>query len=94
MDMGNAVYRSYKHKGAVNGESIHAKCAEIEGIEAEMEDWEERLRLVHLNAGKALGNVMALAKPRIAAVCECGAEIYEGTRFCGKCFKKTENFRG
>lgn len=94
LDMGNAIYRSYKHKGSINGESIQARCAEIERIEGEIEDWEEKLRLVHLNARKALGSVRALAKPRVVAVCECGAEVFEGTRFCGKCFKKIENFRG
>lgn len=87
-DMGNAIYRTYKHKGEINAENIEAKCAEINKIETETEEWEEKLRLVHLNARKALGSVMALAKPRIVGVCDCGAEIFEGTSFCGSCFKK------
>lgn len=91
LDMGNAIYRSYKHKGSINGDNIQARCAEIEWIEGEIEEWEEKLRLVHLNAEKALGSVKALAKPRVVAVCDCGAEIHEGARFCGNCFKKIES---
>lgn len=89
-DMGSIVYRTFKHTGKVVEETIGARCGEIEKIEAEIEEWEERLRLVHVNARKALGSVKALAKPRVVAFCDCGAEIYEGTEFCGECFKKTE----
>ncbi len=89
-DMGSTVYRTFKHTGKVVEETIGARCGEIDNIEAEIEEWEERLRLVHVNASKALGSVMALAKPRVVAFCDCGAEIYEGTKFCGQCFKKIE----
>ena len=91
LDMGYTIYRSYRYKGRINGDILEAKCADSDKIEREISDWEEKLRLVHLNARKALGAVKALARPRVIAVCECGAEIFEGTRFCGNCFKKIEN---
>lgn len=63
-DMGNSIYRSYKHKGAVNGDNIESKCSAIEEIEKEIEEWEEKLTLVHEEANKALGSVKALEKPK------------------------------
>jgi hypothetical protein len=89
-DMGAAVYRTFKHTGKVVEDTVSARCGDIDKIEAEIEEWREKLRLVHVNARKALGSVMALAKPRVVAFCDCGAEIYEGTRFCGECFKKLD----
>ena len=64
LDMGNSIYRSYKHKGTVNGDNIESKCSDIEKIEKEIEDWEEKLRLVHEEANKVLGSVKALEKPK------------------------------
>ncbi|MFI5322911.1 MAG: hypothetical protein ACHQ6U_05140 [Thermodesulfobacteriota bacterium] len=62
-DMGSTVYRTFKHTGKIVEESIGAKCAEIEKIETEIGEWEERLELVHANANKALGSVKAITKP-------------------------------
>ena len=89
-DMGSTVFRTFKHTGKIVEDTIGAKCAEIEKIEAEIGEWEERLELVHSNAKKALGSLKALAKPRVVGFCDCGAEIYEDTKFCGECFKKIE----
>ena len=90
LDMGNAIYRSYKYKGEINEDNVKAKCAEIENIEREMDKCEEELRLVHLNAQKALGNIKALAKPPVVAICECGEEVTQGLEFCPVCSKKIE----
>ena len=38
-EMGHSIYRTYKHKGEINGENIEAKCADIENIETEIEEW-------------------------------------------------------
>jgi|GEM_PF-1066171 len=90
LDMGNTVYRSYKYKGELNQDSIMVKCAEIDNIEREMDKCEEELRLVHLNAQKALGSLKALAKPAVIAICECGAEVTRGSNFCPVCSKKVD----
>jgi hypothetical protein len=89
-DMGAAVYRTFKHTGKVVEDTVSARCANIDKIESEIEECREELRHVHLNARKALGSVMALSKPRVAAFCDCGAEIYEGAGYCGQCFKKLD----
>lgn len=90
LDMGNTVYRSYKYKGQINQDSIMVKCAEIEEIERMMDECEEELRHVHLNAQKALGSLKALAKPAVIAFCDCGAEVTRGSRFCPECNNKVD----
>jgi hypothetical protein len=87
-DMGASVYRTFKHTGKVVEDTVAARCADIDRIESEIEGWNENLKLVHVNARKALGSVKALAKPRAAAFCDCGAEIPEGARYCGQCYKE------
>jgi hypothetical protein len=87
-DMGASVYRTFKHTGKIVEDTVAARCADIDRIESEIEVWREDLNLVHLNARKALGSVMALASPRVSAFCDCGAEIREGARYCGQCYKE------
>jgi hypothetical protein len=87
-DMGASVYRTFKHTGKIVEDTVAARCADIDRIESEIEVWREDLNLVHLNARKALGSVMALARPRAAEFCDCGAEIREGARYCGQCYKE------
>ena len=89
-DVGNAVYRMFKHNNKFNEESIRLKCMDISGIEDEIEERQEELRVVHLNAQKELGNLKSLAKPVVIGKCECGAELYAGAKFCATCFKKVE----
>jgi len=82
------IYRTFKYKGKINQDIIETKCSDIENIEKEIEKCEEELKIIHLNAEKALGTVKALVKPRVVSTCECGAEIYEGAAYCAKCSKK------
>ena len=89
-DVGNAVYRMFKHNNKFNEESIRLKCMDISSIEDEIEERQEELRVVHLNAQKELGNLKSLAKPVVIGKCECGAELYAGAKFCATCFKKVE----
>ena len=90
LDMGNSVYRLYKYKGEISEESIKLKCSQIENIELEMDKCEEELRLVHLNAEKELGTLKALAKPAVIAICECGGELTQGSKYCSACSKKVD----
>lgn len=88
LEMGNMIYRTFKYKGKINQDIIETKCADIESIEREIERCEDELKIIHLDADKALGSVKALVKPGVVATCECGAEIYEGAAYCAKCSKK------
>jgi hypothetical protein len=90
MEMGNMLYRTFKYKGIINEEIVKTKCRDIETIEKEIEKCEQELEFLHLNADKALGSVKALVKANVIAICECGAEIYEGSAYCAQCSKKVE----
>ncbi|HEX9665061.1 MAG TPA: hypothetical protein VGA95_00710 [Thermodesulfobacteriota bacterium] len=89
-DVGNAVYRMYKHNNKFNEESLRSKCMDISSLEDEIEERQQELRVVHLNAQKELGSLKQLAKPIVVGRCECGADLYKGIKFCGKCFRKIE----
>ena len=90
LEMGNMIYRTFKYKGKINQDIVETKCADIENVEKEIEKCERELKIIHLNADKALGSVKALAKPRVVSTCECGAGIYEGAAYCAQCSKKVE----
>ena len=89
-DVGNAVYRMYKHNNKFNEESLRSKCMDISSLEDEIEERQQELRVVHLNAQKELGSLKQLAKPMVVGSCECGADLYRGIKFCGNCFRKIE----
>lgn len=88
LEMGNALYRTFKYKGIINQEIIETKCKDIENVEKEIEKCEQELEFVHVNADKALGSVKALVKPKVVSACECGADIFEGAQYCAQCSKK------
>jgi len=88
-ELGNTVFRTFKHKGSLNEDGIKSKCASIVEVETEIEDMHEQIRLVHENAQKELGKLKAITKPESAPKCsECGAEIAEGSDTCPVCGKK------
>ena len=63
LDMGNSIYRSYKHKGQISVDVAREKWEGIERIDAEIISCEEELDLIHSNALKALGSLKALSRP-------------------------------
>lgn len=62
-DLGESVFRMFKHKGSFDEESLRAKCTSVAKIEQEIKDFEDELSLVHLNAQKELGKLKAITKP-------------------------------
>ena len=66
LDMGNSIYRSYKHKGQISVDVAREKCEGIERIDAEIVSCEEELDLIHSSAQKALGSLKALSRPDAA----------------------------
>ncbi len=82
-ELGNIVYTMHV-KGALDEERIRGKCEAIAGIDKQIKEKEEELTQVHLKAQQELG------MPKAVAMCACGAAIYEGSKFWGKCGKKVE----
>lgn len=82
-ELGNIVYTMF-FKGAFDQERVNAKCTSITNLDTQIRQKEEELKQLHLKAQEALG------LPKTASICECGAEIHEGAKFCKKCGKKVE----
>ena len=62
-ELGEAVFKMYKLKDSFDVESLKNRCVEITKIEQELQDFEEELRQLHLNAQKELGKLKAIPKP-------------------------------
>ena len=82
-ELGNIVYTMFL-KGSFDEERFKGKCEAIAGIDRQIKEKEEELRQIHCKAEEALG------RPKAIGICDCGAEIYEGVKFCGKCGKKVQ----
>ncbi|NIP29563.1 MAG: hypothetical protein GTN99_01965, partial [Candidatus Dadabacteria bacterium] len=63
-DLGNAVFRTYKHKGNINEDSIKDKCEDIIKIESDIDILYEEIQNIHDNALKELGKLKAITKPQ------------------------------
>ncbi len=62
-ELGEAVYKMYKLKDEFDVESLKAKCTEIIKTEQEIQDLEEELKALHINAQTELGKLKAISKP-------------------------------
>lgn len=82
-ELGNIVYTMFL-KDSFDMERIKEKCEKINGFDSQIKNKEEELRQLHLRTQETLG------KPKASSVCECGAEINEGAKFCDTCGKKVE----
>jgi NADH pyrophosphatase NudC (nudix superfamily) len=82
-ELGNIAYAMYL-SGAFIEERLRTKCAAISELDGQIRWRQSEIAEIHARAQEDLG------KPKPAGVCSCGAEIYEGTKFCGKCGKKVE----
>lgn len=77
-ELGNIVYTMYL-KSAFDEERLRDKSAFISALDEQIKQKKSELTEIHTKAQEALG------KPKVVATCACGAEIHEGTKFCGKC---------
>lgn len=82
-ELGNTVYAMF-NQGSFDEAKIRNKCEEIAALEKEIKEKEKELESIHQKAQEALKDY----KP--TALCDCGAAIYEGDKFCGKCGRKVE----
>jgi hypothetical protein len=53
-------------------------------LDDQIKQKENELMETHAKAHEALG------KPKPIAICTCGAELFEGAKFCGKCGARIE----
>lgn len=79
-ELGSVVFVMVS-RDAFEMERAREKCRAVAGLDERIRDLEESVRNVRLRAEEALGKRVA------AAPCSCGADVPEGSRFCGKCGK-------
>ena len=85
-ELGQSVFRLYKHKESINEESIKSKCNQLTDLENEIEELNKRINLVHENALKELGKLKALSKPDNNLKCrKCGVENEQNSTVCSGC---------
>lgn len=85
-DLGQSVFRLYKHKESFNEDSIKSKCNQLSDLENEIEELNKQINLVHENALKELGKLKALSKPNSKIKCQkCGIENEENSKVCSGC---------
>ncbi len=82
-ELGNIVYTMYLN-AAFDEDRLRTKGAAIAALDQQIKHKEIELTEIHAKAQEALG------KPKPVAICSCGAEIYEGTKFCGRCGKRVD----
>lgn len=92
-DLGNAVFRTFKHKGNINEDSIKNKCSDILNLESEIDGLDEEIKNIHENALKDLGKLKAITKPSEVAKsevvkCKCGTEVKGDLKKCPECGKQ------
>lgn len=81
--LGNVVYTLFVQKVA-DENRVRAGCEAVAKIDNKIRESEEELRQTRIRSDKILG------RPTPVAVCRCGNDIYEGTKFCSKCGQKVE----
>ena len=82
-ELGDVAYAMFQ-KNAFDEERLKAKCAGILELENQITEKQKELNEVHGRSREALG------KPKPIDVCTCGAELYEGAKFCKECGVKVE----
>ena len=82
-ELGSIAYTMYA-KDSFDLDRIKARCSNVASLDEQIKKKEAELRESHIRAEEALG------KPKPIVVCQCGGDIYEGTKFCGKCGMKVQ----
>lgn len=63
-DLGNSVYRMFRNNKSFDQDRVQEKCETIAGLDGQIEEHNEQLRLIRLRAEESLGGQKALQKPK------------------------------
>ncbi len=82
-ELGSVVYES-SSQGIFDEENIKKKCETIREIDNQVREREDQLLHIFEKVKESVLKLKTLAP------CDCGAELYEGVKFCYQCGKKVE----
>lgn len=71
-------------KSDVDQERLRGKSFAITSLDEEITKKESEIAAIHAKTQEDLG------RPKVIAICVCGAQVVEGSKFCGKCGKSVE----
>lgn len=79
-ELGNIVYTMVS-RGTLDQERLQEKCCSIAAIDKAIQEKEEQIRVIQIKTQEAIGRVGL----HPIAKCSCGADLFEGAKFCGRC---------
>lgn len=82
-ELGSIVYEN-SPEGIFDDENIKKKCEAIREIDNQVKEREDQLLQIFEKVKESILRLKTLAP------CGCGAELYEGVKFCYQCGKKVE----
>ncbi|HYA11965.1 MAG TPA: zinc-ribbon domain-containing protein [Thermodesulfovibrionales bacterium] len=82
-ELGNIVYEN-SSQGLFDEENIKKKCEAIGEIDNQIKEREDKLLQIFEKVKESI------FKLKVIAPCDCGAELYEGVRFCYRCGREVE----
>jgi len=82
-ELGSIVYENCP-QGIFDDENIKKKYEAIREIDNELSEREDQLLQIFEKVKKSILRLKTIAP------CDCGAELYEGVKFCHQCGKKVE----
>jgi ribosomal protein L40E len=85
-ELGSVVYEN-SSQGIFDQENINKKCEAIREIDNQVTEREDKLLQIFEKVKESILRLKTIA------LCDCGAELYEGIRFCYQCGKKVEKIQ-
>ena len=82
-ELGNVVYTDFS-QGTFDDEKIKKNCESIREIDSQIKESEEILQQIFEKVKESILRLKTIA------FCDCGAELFEGVKFCYQCGKRVE----
>lgn len=84
-ELGMSLYQAFLKGETFNPGDAHSKCENIRNLDGQINDREREIEEINKNAEESIQGT-----PSSRNVCECGVELPDNAKFCGKCGKATD----
>lgn len=81
-ELGKSVYDAYTAGGSLDQSLVETKCRAVKGLDDQIIEREKEIANINREADEQTEGTV-----RTAHRCECGAELPDSAKFCGKCGK-------